>query len=303
MLFANNETYLVDNRIKHKVKNFKISETIEFDVEKTNQLYLHCRYFFPIMEKYGFDYFSVGGTLLGAMRHQGLIPWDVDIDVAINKKTFDAIQLKIDELNAINPDYIWLATDPGVKVYYKKMAVVDVFTVDHLDDMMVYSAPYIDNKPTFEVFTYCFPHLKFKAKDCFPTKKMKFEDLTIHVPKNAKNILYCNYCEGCLVEVMGPSKEHMTTIHNNIFDTLEMGRFYFYKNNVIRTKYPNIFQLYLFTMLQKFEKGFKKYNNKETTAKPQYSKRLVLKELPFCIKDISNELSKKMVLQLLMQGL
>jgi lipopolysaccharide cholinephosphotransferase len=65
-------------------------EPTKEQIEKLKIIELEIfKQFVSVCEKLNLKYYLIGGTLLGAVRHQGFIPWDDDIDVAMMREDYE----------------------------------------------------------------------------------------------------------------------------------------------------------------------------------------------------------------------
>ncbi len=74
-----------------------------------------------ICDAHGFKYYMLGGTMLGAIRHKGFIPWDDDIDLGMPRDDYEAF-LEIAEKEL--PDYFRVVNyrnDPNYQYYITRV--------------------------------------------------------------------------------------------------------------------------------------------------------------------------------------
>ena len=81
----------------------------------------NLRMLMEICEKNHLRYYLIGGSLLGAMRHRGFIPWDDDIDVGLPRPDYNRfVQIAKDYLPA-HMDIKTMTSDPNYKCYFTRL--------------------------------------------------------------------------------------------------------------------------------------------------------------------------------------
>ncbi len=158
-LYSQYYTWSVNpEKIRHTLEKL-YKNTRDEDLEQVRriheiQLNMYKK-FREVCQKYRLRYFAVHGTLLGAVRHSGFIPWDDDMDLAMPREDYD--QLTKIALEEFGDNYFFQTPENDPECFYggygklrseNTTAIewqnqghhchqgiwIDVFPLDHLPD-------------------------------------------------------------------------------------------------------------------------------------------------------------------------
>lgn len=127
--------------------------------------------FIKSCEKLNLKYYVIGGTLLGAVRHQGFIPWDDDIDVAMPREDYEQWVRKAPDI--INNDTYFVQSflsEPNYLANFAKLRnSKTTFIEKSLRKLNINHGIYID---IFPLDYHSTKNKIFKLKQFFYTSKI-----------------------------------------------------------------------------------------------------------------------------------
>ena len=149
-----------------------------------------------LLDKYSIDYWIIGGTCLGAIRHKGMIPWDDDIDIAIMKDQENVLKSEVfrrelDNMGFRLPSYSMF----GYKLAPKNSPPIDSPPIDAMKAFNPKYYPFIDifimkKGPDRRIlFDRKFAQVIWSKEwfyeyEVFPTEKIDFGSFKFRAPRS-----------------------------------------------------------------------------------------------------------------------
>jgi len=178
--------------------------------EAFDEMYDLTKFIHNLFIKNNIEYFAIGGTLLGAIRHKTFIPWDDDVDLAVIGSYQNRKKISLLWFELLKNGYILIKTLPAwsIQKIYKPLVHLDIFFIDR-DELSfqkfkhnnyIYSYPYINNKPTYHVSSILWPNDNFSLLE--KPLLHKFCDFEIFIPVEYNALLEKSYGKDCLEHVI-----------------------------------------------------------------------------------------------------
>lgn len=143
--------------------------------EIQEQLKVYFKDLDDICTENNIEYWADGGTLLGAVRNNGIIPHDDDGDICMYEPEFNKFKNIIEK---DYPQYVIYSTDGLLfKLMRREYPYVwiDIFFVENHETLVRYK---------IRRHRSVWPKFYHQKTDVFPLQRIAFEDMMIWIPNN-----------------------------------------------------------------------------------------------------------------------
>jgi hypothetical protein len=198
---------------KKEKKKEKEEFTLEQDILKEKITY-GLSIIDKIFNAHNIYYTIAYGTLLGAVRHSDMIPWDDDADIIILRKDFDSVIKLKDEFKKygliIEEDW------KLIKVYFDdtKFPFIDIFIYDDENGKIVRCCEPFKPKCNYidKVNDWWWKDVNYPSEWILEKKRYKFGEIEVWGPKEAEKVLSYLYGSDCLTKCKTHTLDHITGI-------------------------------------------------------------------------------------------
>ena len=166
------------------------------------------------LDKVKVDHFLEGGSMLGALRHRGFIPWDDDLDIAISVK--DWIKVR-EALSCITEFHLRVQTNMhwAFRRSTHRFPYIDIFFYAE-DDQFIWAHAYYIMRMTFVL----------PKADVFPLTTGSFEGINVPLPRRSEHLAGRMFSRGFCLSPDAHHRDHKELPHRRNLPCRELQYLY-----------------------------------------------------------------------------